>query len=122
MSDQTLDQTPSQEAGRRYPNRYKAGQSGNPSGRPSRAEKRALVMAKAHELAEELGGYESLGLIERTLIERAAELLLRRPRRPDEVVKISNLVSRILRDCLRRHQTNKPPKDGLRQYLAEARR
>ena len=75
-------------------------------------------MTKAHELAEELGGYESLGLIERTLIERAAELLLRRPRRPDEVVKISNLVSRILRDCLRRHQTNKPPgRPGLGSLL-----
>jgi hypothetical protein len=35
-------------------------------------------------------------------------------------VKRDNLVSRILRDCLRRHQTNKvgrPPKNNLDDYL-----
>jgi hypothetical protein len=37
------------------------------------------------------------------LIERATDLLCKRPRRYDECVRRDNLVSRILRDVLRRH-------------------
>jgi hypothetical protein len=102
------EQTQLQETAGRYPNRYRPGQSGNLAGRPSRAQQRALVLAKAHELAQELGGYERLSPIERTLIERAADLLCKRPRRYDECVRRDNLVSRILRDVLLRHR----PADG----------
>jgi hypothetical protein len=113
------DQTQAQEAVGRYPNRYPKGVSGNLAGRPSRAQQRALVLARAHELAAELGGYESLGPIERTLIERAADLLCRKPRRYDDCVRRDNLVSRILRDVLRRHRPAAPHRSELRDYLAD---
>jgi hypothetical protein len=62
-----------------------------------------------------------LNHIEQTLLERAAELLLRRPRRQEDVVKRDNLVSRILRDALRRHQipnrVGRPRKNNLDDYL-----
>jgi hypothetical protein len=60
------------------------------------------VLAKARELAEPIGGFENLNSIERTLIERAAELTLSKPRRHDERVRTANIVNRILRDVLRR--------------------
>jgi hypothetical protein len=97
--------------------RFRPGESANPSGRPSRAQRRALILAKAHELAEPIGGFENLNSIERELIQQAAEMLRRRPRNQVERVKISNLVSRILRDALRRHRSDKSPKDGLGDYL-----
>jgi hypothetical protein len=103
------NQIDSQETQERYPNRYKPGQSGNPRGLPSQAERRARISATAHELAADIGGFENLGTIEQTLLMRAAELLHRRPREQIAIIRRDNLVSRILRDCLRRHQTNKPP-------------
>ena len=82
---------------------FKPGQSGNPAGKQSVAAHRATVLAKAHKLAEPLGGFENLNAIEQTLIERAADLALTRPRRHDERVRTANIVNRILRDVLRRH-------------------
>ena len=99
MRMQLLEQQPQQPRRRGF----QKGQSGNPAGRLSAAARRALVLARAHELAAELGGYESLSPIERTLIDRAADLLLRKPRRYDQCVRRDNLVNRILRDILRRH-------------------
>lgn len=101
--EQIADQMPDQETAQRYPNRYRPGQSGNPAGRPSRTQRRALLLGRATELAEPLGGLENLNAIERTLIEHAAELTLSRPRRHDERVATANIVNRILRDVLRRH-------------------
>jgi hypothetical protein len=103
MSEQSVGQ----ESGQRYPNRWRPGQSGNPAGRLSVAAKRAQISATAHELASDIGGFESLGVIEQTLLMRAAEQLHRKPRDPIAVMRRDNLVSRILRDCLRRHQSNK---------------
>jgi hypothetical protein len=77
--------------------------SGNPFGKLSRTTQRALVLGCASELAQELGGYESLSAIEKTLIERAAELTLSKPRRHDQRIRTANIVNRILRDVLRRH-------------------
>jgi len=113
------DQTQAQETAERYPNRYKPGQSGNLKGRPSHAELRARQAAKARELAAPLGGLEALNSIERTLIERCAELLCKRPRRYDEIVRRDNLVSRILRDLVHRRYGpagSTPP--SLRERLA----
>jgi hypothetical protein len=87
-------------------NGFKPGVSGNPYGKLSRTAQRALVQARAHELAEELGGYESLSAIEKTLIERAAELTLSKPRRHDQRIRTANIVNRILRDVLRRRRQN----------------
>jgi hypothetical protein len=103
-----------------YPNRYRPGESGNLAGRPSELQRRALVEAKAHELAQELGGFNSLTAIEKTLIERAAELSLGKPRRYDERVRTANIVNRILRDVLRRHRPERKTLE-LRDYLAGAR-
>jgi hypothetical protein len=98
------DQTQAQETAGRYPNRYRPGQSGNLAGRPSAAQRRARVLAEAHRLAQPLGrDFESLDSITQTLLLRCADLLLRKPRRYDECVRRDNLVSRILRDVLRRH-------------------
>jgi hypothetical protein len=102
----------------RYRGRFMPGQSGNPRGGLSLAERRARISATAHELAVELGGFENLGAIEQTLIMKAAEHLHRRPRDPIAISRRDNLVSRILRDCLRRHQLNKMPgRTGLGSLL-----
>jgi hypothetical protein len=102
------------------PHWWQPGQSGNPAGRLSVAQRRACLVAKARELAADFGGYDSLTEIEKTMLHHVAELLRRRPNNQAELVKISNLVTRVLRDFMRRHQTNRPPpKDELRDYLAE---
>jgi hypothetical protein len=115
------EQTQAQEPAGRYPNRYRPGQSGNLAGRPSRAQQRALVLAKAHELAEAVGGYSGLSSIERTLIDRAADLLCKRPRRYDECVRRDNLVSRILRDIQNRHKPSGKVGSDLGSLLGAAR-
>jgi hypothetical protein len=66
------------------------------------------VLAKAHALAEPIGGYGRLNAIEQELLLRAAELLQLKPRAYKQRITRDNLVSRILRDALRRHQ----PADG----------
>jgi hypothetical protein len=97
LGQRMMEQAPHQA---RVPHRFKPG---NP-GRPTVAEKRARILARATEFALPLGGLERLDAIERTLIEQAAELSLRRPRRQDELVRTANIVNRILRDVLRRHK------------------
>jgi hypothetical protein len=105
----------------RYPNRYRPGESGNPAGRPSEVQRRALVDAKAHELALELGGFDALTAIEKTLITRAAELNVGKPRRYDERIRVANITARIIRDILARHKPAKAKPAGLHEYLATAR-
>jgi hypothetical protein len=96
-------QLPEQQASQPGHKGFVKGRSGNPRGRLSFAARQALVLARARELAEELGGYDSLSPIEKTLIERAADLSLGKPRRYDQRIRRDNLISRILRDVLRRH-------------------
>jgi hypothetical protein len=114
---QSLEQT------RRPPptNGFKPGASGNPFGKLSRTAQRALVLGRANELAQELGGYENLSAIERTLIEKAAELTLSKPRRHDQRIRTANIVNRILRDILRRRTPPGRPggrPNPLQSYLA----
>src|SRR5262249_6840907 len=84
-------------------NGFKPGVSGNPFGKASKAQQRAMLLARAAELAEPLGGLQGLDGIERILIEHAAELTLSKPRRHDQRLRTANIVNRILRDVLRRH-------------------
>jgi hypothetical protein len=96
-------QSPSQS--RRPPptNGFKPGVSGNPFGKASKAQQRAMVLARATELAEPLGGYENLNALEKTLLEQAATLTLSKPRRHDLRLRTANIVNRIVRDVMRRH-------------------
>jgi hypothetical protein len=72
---------------------------------------------RAAELAEPLGGLENLNAIERTLIERAAELTLSKPRRHDQRLRTANIVNRILRDVLRRHGPAPKSAPSLADYV-----
>ena len=101
-------------------NGFKKGASGNVYGKASKAQQRAMLLARATELAEPLGGFENLNAIERTLIERAAELTLSKPRRHDQRLRTANIVNRILRDVLRRHKpVGSNRVSPLRDYLAK---
>jgi hypothetical protein len=113
----------STEQSRRPPptNGFKPGVSGNPFGKLSRTAQRALVQARSYELAQELGGFDTLSAIEKTLIERAAELTLSKPRRHDHRLRTANVVNRILRDILARRRSPggnaKPRRSPLGEYL-----
>jgi hypothetical protein len=96
------EQTQLQETAGRYSNRYRPGQSGNLAGRPSRAHQRARIAAKAAEFAEPFGGLARVNAVERTLLEKAAELALTKPRTHSERVRTGNLLNRILRDVFKR--------------------
>jgi hypothetical protein len=77
------------------------------------------VLAKAHQLAGPIGGFDKLNTIEQELLLRAAELSLSKPRAYEMRVRTNNLIARILRDALRRHTPpGKPGRRGLRDYLA----
>jgi hypothetical protein len=97
---QSPEQTPQQ----RRPYGFQPGRSGNPAGRLSNAQKQALLAAKAAELAEEFGGINNLTTVERTMVEQAATLLCRRPRRADDLVRCANAVQRLLAGIKRRHK------------------
>jgi hypothetical protein len=75
--------------------RFKPGQSGNPLGRT--AARKLKLDAKMAELAADYGGVAGLTVIERTLIERAAGLLLRKPVAAEDAVRVANTVARLLR-------------------------
>jgi hypothetical protein len=84
-----------------YPWRYKPGESGNPLG-PTAARKLRLD-AKCRELAAEYGGWDGLSIIERTLVEQAATLLVRRkPASAEDAVRCANAVGRLLHAVERR--------------------
>ena len=104
-------QLPEQQASRPGHKGFLPGRSGNPRGRLSAAQRRALVLAKAHELARPIGGFDRLNAIEQELLMRAADLLQLKPRIYEQRVRRDNLVSRILRDALRRHQSNQKGSD-----------
>jgi hypothetical protein len=78
-----------------FPWRFKPGQSGNPLGRA--ASTKAKLDAKMAELAAEYGGVAALTVFERTLIEQAAGLLLRKPSTAEDAVRIANAVARLIR-------------------------
>jgi hypothetical protein len=78
------------------------GRSANPSGRPSRAERQARIDAKARELAAEFGGIDRLSVVDRTLIEQAAALLVRKPHSAEDAVRCANAVGRLLGAVQRR--------------------
>jgi hypothetical protein len=112
-------QEQSPEQARRPPtNGFKPGVSGNPYGKASKAQQRAMVLARAGELAEPLGGYEGLNSVEKILLEQAAELTLSKPRRHDQRLRTANIVNRILRDVLRRHGPLDKGPLSLRERLA----
>jgi hypothetical protein len=75
---------------------------GNP-GRPSAATKRGWVEAKTRELADAYGGLAKLSPVDRTLLESAAALLVRRPRNGEDSVRLANSISRLLNSVARRH-------------------
>jgi len=100
-----------QQASRSGHKGFLPGRSGNPRGRLSAAQRHALVLAKAHELAQPIGGFGKLNSIEQELLMRAADLLQLKPRVYEQRVRRDNLVSRILRDALRRHQSNQKGSD-----------
>jgi hypothetical protein len=112
-------QLPEQQASQPGHKGFLPGRSGNPRGRLSAAQRRALVLAKAHELAQPIGGFDQLNTIEQELILRAAELLQLKPRGYEQRVRRDNLVSRILRDALRQHESDgSNPTSPLRERLA----
>src|SRR6516164_403331 len=57
-------QLPEQQASRPGHKGFLPGRSGNPRGRLSAAERRRLVLAKAHALAQPIGGFDALNTIE----------------------------------------------------------
>ena len=104
-------QLPEQPATRLGHKGFLRGRSGNPRGRLSTAERRRLVQAKAHALAQPIGGFDALNAIEQELIMRAADLLQLKPRVYEQRIRRDNLVSRLLRDALRRHQADQKGSD-----------
>jgi hypothetical protein len=70
------------------------GVSGNPRGSETAAQRRARVAAKVDAWAAELGG--KIGAVERTLLQRAAELSLLRPRRVEDMTRVTNTISKLL--------------------------
>jgi hypothetical protein len=79
-----------------YATQFKPGVSGNPLGREGVA--RARLEAKLVELAADFGGVSALSTLERTLLEQAARLLVRRlPVNPVDAVRVVNVVARLIR-------------------------
>jgi hypothetical protein len=75
--------------------RFKPGQSGNPLG-PTAA-RRLKLEAKCRELAAEFGGWDGLSVVEKTMIDQAAALLVRRrPAGVENMVRCANAVARLL--------------------------
>jgi hypothetical protein len=109
MSQQTDHQAPERRGKPGNPN-WLPGISGNGRGRLSVAEWRALVEAKVAELAAEYGGVERLSAIERVMVEQAAVLLLRRPRRGEDPVRKANVVARLLGHL--KHKRQRAPASG----------
>jgi hypothetical protein len=68
------------------------GWSGNPAGKMSKAARQARLEGKCRELASEFAGWDRLSVVERTLIEQAAALLLRKPPRSEDAVRCANSV------------------------------
>jgi hypothetical protein len=96
------------------------GRRANPRGRPSRAEKQGRIDAKARELAEEFGGLDRLSVVDRTLIEQAAALLVRKPHSAEDAVRCANAVGRLLGAVERRRGTGKQNATrSLSEYAAE---
>ena len=94
------------------------GESGNLAGRPSQAQRQAEIDAKARELAQELGGFDALTAIEKTLITRVAELNVGKPKRFDERIRVVNITARVIRDIWFRHQPAASKTSDLRDYLS----
>jgi hypothetical protein len=67
------------------------------------AEVKARTLAEAYRLSVEFGGYDSLSVTDRVLIEQAATLLLRRPRRREDDLRRINSIGRLLGALRRRH-------------------
>ena len=88
-----------QTAGQAMPHRggnpnWVKGVSGNPRGSESAAARRARVAAKVEVWVKELGG--KVGVLERDLLQRAAEMSLLRPRRHEDLVRVTNTISKLL--------------------------
>jgi hypothetical protein len=101
-----------------FPWRFKPGQSGNPLGRA--ASTKAKFDAKMAELAADYGGVSALTVSERTLLEQAAGLLLRKPSTAEDAVRIANAVARLIR-VVQRGRGAVPTQKGqsLEEYLAK---
>jgi hypothetical protein len=100
-----------------FPWRYKPGESGNPLG-PTAARKLRLDV-KCRELAQEFGGWDALSVIERTLVEQAAALLVRRkPASAEDAVRCANAVGRLLHAVERRRGQSAPRGRSLAEHLA----
>ncbi len=85
------------------PWQFKPGQSGYPGG--ARHKSRAAVMARAIDLAADLGGWSHLGESDRQLLIKAAELSMRPTLRLDMegATRITNAINRILAGLRKRH-------------------
>jgi hypothetical protein len=73
---------------------FQPGISGNPAGSESAAARRARVAAKVETWVQELG--DKVGAVERDLLQRAAEMSLLRPRRHEDLVRVTNTISKLL--------------------------
>jgi hypothetical protein len=98
------------------------GTSGNAKGRESAASCAARVEAKARELGVELGGFDALTEIDRTMLRTAAGLLLRRPKNTEDTVRIGNGIIRALATLQRKYQVRSDVRTRLdRRWQARAR-
>jgi hypothetical protein len=75
--------------------RWPKGVSGNPEGK-SKAARQARIDAKVAELAADFGGVAALSNLDRVYLEKAAELLLRRPRSAEHVIRHTNSIQRLI--------------------------
>jgi hypothetical protein len=96
-----MDRLPDREADRPWQWRR-----GNP-GRPTNAERRLKVEAEAELLAEPFGGLAALEAADRVLLLRATEMLMRRPKNSNDIVRMANAAGRIISGLRKRHSTVK---------------
>ena len=88
-----------QERQRTYGRPFLPGQSGNPAGSAGRRER---LERKVAELAEVLGGLDRMSALDRTYLEQAAQILMRRPRSHADAVRAANTVRGLIAAVERR--------------------
>jgi hypothetical protein len=99
---------------RRGPGRpFRPGKSGNPLGGRLMIEKRAAMQA---EITAELGG--QLSATDEMMLQRAVELLTRRPQSHNEAVRLINAGSRIIGQLRAKYAKREPSGSSLAEYLA----
>jgi hypothetical protein len=91
---------------------WRKGVSGNPEGARLTIERHAALLRDlTHDLERDLGAV--LTVTDRVLIERAAHLLLARPRSHNDRVRAANTADRIIQRVRERHNARRSPEDAL---------